>query len=504
MKWEIFVTLLLIVNNVKGYGEPDASGHPNWQERANHVYLNAVRIAPSQYKTVYMAGYSPSPSSILGTTYPARPPLYLEPKLVSSAYAHSNDMATHGCFAHDSCDGTPVFTRIASYYSCSGTMGENIAAGYADPLDTNNQWLCDEVDSACAADGSGNDGHRSNIMFSSYAVVGTGFAYNATSTYRNYWTQDFGGTACAPAPTSPVYGASHRVKSGVTRFIGVYYTSPAVAPTSANVVIGGTAYPLTLDIGASGAGTYFVEQTSGTACRSYYFTFGSVRYPDTGCLVTYGEGTCTTSFDATCGGTSSAAATSTSAVATTAKVTSASAASTTAKVTSSSTSTTAKVTSTTKSATVTTGSSSTTGGGTYYLYSTALQNSWTLQYNTGATVTNSYVYSGVTGLRADVTTSSSSNFVMFNHVPAVTNIWTTLHFNIAASASGTVWVFFNSGYYQVITVTTTWQAVSIPLTSLANPSTGSPFTQFGSPNQLVFSNAGTAAITLYLNNVALV
>lgn len=49
------------------------------------------------------------------------------------------------------------------------------------------------------------------------------------------------------------------------------------------------------------------------------------RYPETGCLVTYGESSCTTSFDATCGGTSSTAA-ATAAATTTSKSTTAGAA----------------------------------------------------------------------------------------------------------------------------------------------------------------------------------
>jgi hypothetical protein len=133
-----------------------------------------------------------------------------------------------------------------------------------------------------------------------------------------------------------------------------------------------------------------------------------------------------------------------------------------------------------------------------------LQNSWVLQYNSGVTVTNSFAYASVTGLKAVLSTSSSGNFIMFNHSPTVTNIWTTLQFKVAASGSGTIWVFFNGGYYQAKTVSTSWQTISIPLSSLANPSTSAPFTQFGSPNQLVFRNAGSSGITLYLSNVALV
>jgi len=481
---------------VLGYGEPDSSGHPTYNERANHVFLNAVRIAPSQYKQVYMSGYSPSPASILGSTYPAVHPVYLEPNLVSSSYFHSNDMATNNCFSHPSCDGTDTFARIKSYYTCSGTMGENIAAGYSSPLDTNNQWLCDSTGSACAADGSGSDGHRSNMMSNGYKATGVGYAYNSAATYRYYWTQDFGGSECKSV-TNPVFGGSHYIASGTTKFIAVYYTSPAVAPSTAQVVIGGTSYNLALDIGANGAGTYALSQTAGTGCRSYYFTFGSVRYPDTGCLVTYGEGSCTTSFDASCSGTSSAAATT---AATSAATTAATSAASTSHATSA-VSTTHSATSTTSSISSTSGS--TTGGGVYYIYSSSNQNGWSLQYNSGLTATNSFTYNGKTGLEVAFGSTSSNNFILINHSPVVTNIWSTLQFYAAASASESFLVYFNGGYYQTKSVTTAWQFFSIPLTSLANPATGQPYAAFGSPNQLVFASSGPS-YTLYLSGIALV
>jgi len=214
----------MMVAMVKGYGEPATDGHPNWQERSNHVFANAVRLNPAAYKAKYMAGYKPDPSSIL-VNYPAVPPYYLEPKLTAAAFSHSLDMGTTPCFSHDSCNKTSIWTRIKSYYSCSGTLGENIAAGYADPLATNNQWLCDSVGSACAADKSGSDGHRSGIMNANYNAIGVGFAYVSSSTYKNYWTQDFGGTVCLGIK-SPIYGGSHYFPSSSSiTFTVIYYAA---------------------------------------------------------------------------------------------------------------------------------------------------------------------------------------------------------------------------------------------------------------------------------------
>jgi hypothetical protein len=35
-------------------------------------------------------------------------------------------------------------------------------------------------------------GHRANILGADYTMFGTAYSYNADSTYKHYWTQDFG------------------------------------------------------------------------------------------------------------------------------------------------------------------------------------------------------------------------------------------------------------------------------------------------------------------------
>jgi hypothetical protein len=46
MAWEVAMMVMLVVHILPaaGYGEPASSGHPTWQERANLVFVNAVRI----------------------------------------------------------------------------------------------------------------------------------------------------------------------------------------------------------------------------------------------------------------------------------------------------------------------------------------------------------------------------------------------------------------------------------------------------------------------------
>jgi hypothetical protein len=377
-------------------------------------------------------------------------------------------------------------------------MGENIAAGYSDPLATSNQWLCDETGGACAADGSGADGHRENMMSSIYKAVGVGYDYSASSTYKHYWTQDFGGAPCAPAPTNPIYGGSHRISGSNIKFIAVYYTNPSVAPSSAAVIIAGTSYALTVDIGTGGQATYAFTQAKGSACRPYYFTIGSSRYPDTGCLVTYGEGTCVTSFDATCGGTTAAtsATSSTTATVATSSATSTVATATTAATTSKTT-TAAATTAAVTTAAATSSATSTTGSGSiYYLYSSSLQNGWVTSANQGVIIVNPATYQSQTALKVTLTTSTNTMWFQFKHTPAVPKTWTTLQFYAATSANSNIYVFFN-GYYTVQkSVTPTWQLFTIPFSSMGAPAS------LGNPAGLVFMNGGSSTVTLYLYNVA--
>jgi len=297
---------------VMGYGEPGADGHPVYQERASLFLINAVRIDPAGYKSLYMAGYTPSASGIL-MSYPTRYPIYWEPRLGQSSYSHSYEMATKNYFSHNSYDNTTFGKRLASFYSCSnGGIGENIAAGVASPVGVSNLWLCDSVNGACADDNTGAAGHRNNIM-GGYKSAGIGFADGAVGPYRQYWTQDFGG-ACT-GQTSPIYSATHIISGDKIKFAAIFYMN-GTAPTSSSVVISGTTYPLTLDLGSSTMGSYaYTTNTSSTAaCRPYYFTFAAnntvFRYPDTGSLATTTEGKCTDQYYSPSGASSGASSSS--------------------------------------------------------------------------------------------------------------------------------------------------------------------------------------------------
>jgi uncharacterized protein YkwD len=90
-------------------------------------------------------------------------------------------MATNNYFSHTSRDGRTFGQRIENAGFGGGyPRGENIAAGSSTAQGVMNQWMS-------------SDGHCRNIMTAGFRAIGVGYAERAGSTYRHYWTQNFGG-----------------------------------------------------------------------------------------------------------------------------------------------------------------------------------------------------------------------------------------------------------------------------------------------------------------------
>ena len=275
------------------------NGFPNLFERRVLVYTNCVRMAPQQYRDKYMAGFQPNPSSIL-RGYSVVEPMYYERQLNESARSHAQDMADHGCFQHDSCDGKPWSDRIESFLPDAFILGENVGAGYATAKEMIDHLLCDEYGGQCAADRTTQAGHRTNMMDSRLRVIGTGYAYSASSAYRRYWVQDFAGNA--PMNKAPIVAACHDfLAAGKTSFLLNYRDESNRAPVSIQVLVNDVASNLTLDLGTAAAGTYRLDLPTASGCRKYYFVAvtaaGEVwRCPGPGAFLTSGEGNCATDY----------------------------------------------------------------------------------------------------------------------------------------------------------------------------------------------------------------
>lgn len=110
-----------------------------------------------------------------------RAALRVSVSLTKAAKWMSNDMATKNRFSHTDSQGRTFSTRLGAFgYTYSTPKAENIAAGAATAAATFEQWRK-------------SAGHNANMLSASYKVIGIGRAYAASSTYKWYWTTDFGG-----------------------------------------------------------------------------------------------------------------------------------------------------------------------------------------------------------------------------------------------------------------------------------------------------------------------
>jgi uncharacterized protein (TIGR03437 family) len=93
----------------------------------------------------------------------------------------SGDMAAKNYFSHTDSQGRDPFVRMSAFgYNYQTYKGENLAAGYADPASTFNQW-------------KNSASHNAAMLNGNYSVIGIARVYGGSSTYKWYWTTDFGG-----------------------------------------------------------------------------------------------------------------------------------------------------------------------------------------------------------------------------------------------------------------------------------------------------------------------
>ena len=129
-------------------------------------------------------------------------PLNADTNLATAARDHSEDMGLQDYFSHTSLDGRTVPDRITAAGYSYNTYGENIAAGQSTPERVVDAWMS-------------SSGHRANILNPIYCDIGVGYAYLANSTYRHYWTQDFGRkTGVSTCPDITTYTITATAGSG--------------------------------------------------------------------------------------------------------------------------------------------------------------------------------------------------------------------------------------------------------------------------------------------------
>lgn len=101
------------------------------------------------------------------------PELTLNEKLSSVARVKAQDMASNKYFSHTSPTYGSPFDMMRSFGITYNTAGENIAMGYKTAEAVVNGWM-------------NSEGHRANILNSSFTQIGMGYVSNG-----NYWVQMF-------------------------------------------------------------------------------------------------------------------------------------------------------------------------------------------------------------------------------------------------------------------------------------------------------------------------
>jgi uncharacterized protein YkwD len=170
------------------------------------IVMNTVSVAASSGRTGHSfvalqassASYCAEPEELaflkLINDYRAQNglgPLVLTQTLGAASEHHSVDMAVNNYFAHILFDGTDWSQNMTNYgYTYNTYRGENLAAGNESASATFTQW-------------KNSAGHNANMLTANYTAIGIGRAYGATSTYKWYWTTDFGGYTDAGAVVCP-------------------------------------------------------------------------------------------------------------------------------------------------------------------------------------------------------------------------------------------------------------------------------------------------------------
>lgn len=100
--------------------------------------------------------------------------------LSQAAAGHSEDMVANNFFSHTGSNGSNVGDRATAAGYNWRTVGENIAAGQSSIAQVVDGWMK-------------SDGHCANLMNAQYRDIGVAcVAGNANTSYRTYWTQNFG------------------------------------------------------------------------------------------------------------------------------------------------------------------------------------------------------------------------------------------------------------------------------------------------------------------------
>lgn len=141
----------------------------------------ATSSKPTSSSSVSNSGYSAFQNEVVSLVNQERTSrglgaLSVDSALTKTATLKSQDMAKNNYFDHTSPTYGSPFDMMKQFGITYRTAGENIAAGQTSPAQVMDGWM-------------NSEGHRANILNSSFTKIGVGVAQNAGGRY--YWTQQF-------------------------------------------------------------------------------------------------------------------------------------------------------------------------------------------------------------------------------------------------------------------------------------------------------------------------
>lgn len=115
-----------------------------------------------------------------GVAFPPAGGLRWNTQLQNAATAHSEDMASHNFFAHQSpTNGSTLRERVPAAGYKYSSVGENLGAGQASIAQVVSEWLA-------------SPSHCATLMKANFVDMGVSCKANAATTYGTYWTMELG------------------------------------------------------------------------------------------------------------------------------------------------------------------------------------------------------------------------------------------------------------------------------------------------------------------------
>jgi hypothetical protein len=277
-----FVLLAGSAHAQEGYGVPDTQGHPNYEERSLHLWVNAARVDPQYWadEGVLAAANCSIDDFAPGEADP-KAPLYYDAALGQVARFHADDMRENDFVGPDSSDPPETMeVRVGRAYS-DPIIGEANAAGHLyDYGFVLKGWLCD-------------DAARAVLLSADATELGTGVS-------DFYATVDVGGGTVET--DSPVALGTHYWLGGEPGDVTYVFADWQGSSTPHKFQVISAGHPVDLDLywgtdhqGMWGA-TLDISEGQMNSCHQYFFYWelpdGSYgTYPEEGSLT---FGTCNT------------------------------------------------------------------------------------------------------------------------------------------------------------------------------------------------------------------